>query len=258
VVNFTSEEEIQGQQLLAEMGIKQGDWFVCFHARDSAYHGSRYSGGFSHHDFRDASIDNYLAAAHYIAELGGYAIRMGAAVAKPLPKHRHFRIIDYAIDSRNDFMDIYLSARCKFFLGSTSGLYLISTIFGVPTANANYVPIDQTPPCAHDLFIPKKLFSIEKGRFLTFSEIFDSEIATYNSSEQFAKAGIRVVENTSDEILGLASEMYARLSGVRITKEEVKIREKYFSRQRPYNSCYYGPPIICVDFLKRNLGLLNL
>lgn len=258
VINFTPEEEMRGQQLLAEMGIKKSDWFVCFHSRDSAYHGSRYSGGFSHHAYRDSSIDNYLAAAEYIAERGGYAIRMGATVANPLPKLRHSRIVDYATEYRSDFMDIYLPARCKFFLGSTSGLFLISTIFGVPVANANYIPIDQTPYCAHDLFIPKKLWSIEKQRLLTFSEIFDSEIAHYNSFNEFAKAGIRPIENSSEEILGLAAEMYARLSGEVISEEELQVRRKYISLQRPHNCCYFAPPVICVDFLKKNLDLLNL
>src|SRR3989338_10732035 len=257
VICFDSEEEKRGKRLLDEMGIKENDWFVCFHSRDSAYHGSRYRGGVLHHGHRDCDIENYLPAAEYIAERGGGAIRMGAAIDKRLPKQRHPRIIDYATEYRSDFMDIYLPAHCKFFLGSTAGLFLIAMIFGVPTANANFIPIDITPFCAHDLFIPKKLWSLKEKRFLTFPEIFNSEIAHYTSLEQYNKAGIRVIENSPEETLGLAAEMYSRLSGVEITKEEEEIRNKYISLYKPHHYCYEGPPNICVDFLRKNLDLLG-
>ena len=45
-------------------------------------------------------------------------------------------IIDYATRYQSDFGDIYMSARCKFFLGSEGGLITIPWIFNVPVAYA--------------------------------------------------------------------------------------------------------------------------
>src|SRR3989344_3905964 len=36
-ISFTKEEEERGKKLLRKMGIKEGGWFVCIHARDTAY-----------------------------------------------------------------------------------------------------------------------------------------------------------------------------------------------------------------------------
>jgi len=39
------------------------------------------------------------------------------------------RIIDYASGCRNDFMDIYLGANCRFYLGDTAGLAGLPVLF---------------------------------------------------------------------------------------------------------------------------------
>ena len=254
ILSFTEEEEILGKQLLKKMGIGENDWFVCFHSRDPSYLGK----GSEYHDYRDSDVNNCLPAAEYIAENGGVAIRMGSAVDKPLPKERHTRIIDYAIDYRSDFMDIYLSAHCKFFLGSTAGLFLVPTIFDVPVACANFIFFEHTPFRSGDLFIPKKMWSRDKKRLLTYKEILDSGASLYLESKQYENAGIEVVENSSDEIIELATEMNMRLDkNYESTDEGEELQRKYISLFKPNHHCYSTPARIGTYFLRKNIKLLN-
>ena len=253
ILNFTEEEKILGKQLLKEMGIGEKDWFVCFHSRDSEYLGSCY------HDYRDSDINNYMLAAEYIAEKGGYALRMGAVVDKPLPKERHPKIIDYATEYRSDFMDIYLAAHCKFFLGNTAGIFLVYTVFNIPVACANIVPLEYPPFRTGDLFIPKKMWSRDKKRFLTYKEILDSGAGLYLESKQYENAGIEVVENSSDEILELAREMNMRLDkNYESTDEDEELQRKYISLFKPNNHCYGTQARIGTYFLRKNIELLDL
>ena len=168
ILSFTKDEKNKGREELGTMGIGESDWFVCFHARDRKYLGA----GSEYHDYRDCKISNYLKAAEYIAEMGGYAIRMGSVVEEALPKNIHPRIIDYATKYRSDIMDIYLPAHCKFFLGNTSGLFLIASIFDVPVACANFIPLEITPMRKGDLYIPKKLFDSINNKYLSSTNLF--------------------------------------------------------------------------------------
>jgi putative glycosyltransferase (TIGR04372 family) len=255
ILYFAKEEEILGKQHLKKMGIGENDWFVCFHSRDPSYLGE----GSEYHDYRDSDINNYLPAAEYIAEQGGYAIRMGSVVDKPLPKERHPRIIDYAIDYRSDVMDIYLSAHCKFFLGNTAGLFLVSTIFDVPAACANFLPLEYTPLRSGDLFIPKKMWSRDKKKLLTYKEILDSGAGLYLESKQYENAGIEVIENSSDEILELAREMNMLLDkNYESMEEDEELQRRYISLFRPNHHCYGTQARIGIYFLRKNIELLDL
>jgi len=140
-IMFTSSEEVRGRRLLDEMRIDEKDWFICFHARDSAYlYDQRPNRDWSYHNFRDCEIENYLAAAKYISSLGGFAIRMGHIALDKLPNIGR-RIIDYAFNYRDDFGDVYLPSKCKYFLGNSSGLFLVSTIFGIPGVSSSANPL---------------------------------------------------------------------------------------------------------------------
>jgi len=260
-LHFTESEEDEGKKLLNQMGIDHNSWFVCFHSRDSVYldkyRSYRSREEWSYHDYLNSDIENYLEAAKYVASLGGFAVRMGYGVAKKLPDLNNARIIDYASCHRTDFGDTYLPAKCKFFLGGQTGLRLLSTIFNVPLATANVIPLERSPMRKGDLFIPKKIWSTKKERFLTFGEILASEVAHYDHSEQYAEAGLEVVENTPEEILDLAKEMNERLDGnLEYTEEDEELQKRFRSLFQPHHS-YGSPARIGANFLRHNKELLK-
>lgn len=259
---FTKFEEQKGQKLLKKMNIK-GE-FICFHSRDSVYLNKKYKvdkkckENWSYHDYRDSNIGNYLKAVQYITSKGNYAIRMGQYVAKKLPDLKNKKIIDYATYYRTDFGDIYLPTKCKFFLGSPSGIMQASQIFNVPVAWANVIPFETPPWSSRDLYIPKKIWSIKKKRFLTFREILDSGIGMLVDGQKYATAGLKVVENSPEEIYDLAKEMNERLDGTwKTAKEDEELQKKFKSLFKPNSLCYGCPARVGAKFLRENKKLLE-
>lgn len=257
-LHFTNYEKIEGKKLLHKIGVGDNDWYVCFHSRDPIYMEKGQGTLDKTNDYRNCDIKNYLKAAEYIASSGGFAIRMGSLVSEKLPYINNLKIIDYAFLYRTDFGDIYLPATCKFFLGNSSGLYIISTIFHIPIACANYIPLEFAPFREGDLFIPKKIWSIKKRRFLTFREILDSKMGRCLLSEQYIKAGLKVIENTAEEILDLVIEMNQRLDGTFKSKEEdEELQNRFRSLFKPNHICYGTPARIGTEFLRKNKELLK-
>lgn len=263
-LHFTSSEEEEGKMLLSKMGIDEKSWFVCFHCRDPAFFKSFPT------DFRNSDMKNYLEAAKYITSCGGFAVRMGHTVAEKLPDLNNSRIIDYASKFRTDFGDIYLPAKCKFFLGSTAGLVVVSAIFNVPIAGANFIPLYPTWRTG-DIIIPKKIWSIEERRLLTFRELIEfagdvrggdirpqgicSNIYVYN---KLADGKYIVIENTSQEILDLTMEINECLDGTfKITDEDEELQKRFHSLLHPDDFIYGTPVRIGTKFLRENKGLIK-
>ena len=258
---FTEEEERLGKAGLRELGITDGSPFVCFDARDPAYKNSWRPGkDWSHHDYRDSSIHNYLPAAEELARRHYFAVRMGSVVREALYATND-RIIDYATNGRTDFLDIYLGANCKFFLSGCTGLYAIPMIFRRPIAYVNYVPLFYAPSRGlNDLIIPKKLWLRAEQRFLTFREALSSEVGKFFQSEQYEKLGIDVVENTPEEIRALAVEMDERINGTwQTSKEDEERQVRFWSLFEPseYNENKDFLPRIGAEFLRQNSDLLD-
>jgi len=208
-LSFTEAELEEGQQFLNEIGIYKSP-YVCMHDRNSHYLETKFpKENFSHHNYRDCSIDNYLKAAEWLTTKGVYVIRMGEVVSTPLQTDNPM-IIDYATKYRTDFADAFLPGTCDFFLGNTAGLFMMSTIMSRPVAAANFVPFDMTPLLKEDVFIFKNLsipFNTVNEIGLTMIE--DNLVLL---EKILHKNNISIEENTSDQILDLTVEMYERLT----------------------------------------------
>jgi putative glycosyltransferase (TIGR04372 family) len=258
-IHFTNHEEKKGKKLLKDMNISAKDWFICFHARDKQYlKKSLSSMDTSCHNFRDWDINSALKAVEYIASKRGFALRMGAIVEKKIPKLKNPRIIDYAANCRTEFGDIYLSSKCKFFLGCSSGIGLLAQIFNVPVIFSNIIPLNFPPLSKRDLFIPKKIWSKEKKRFLTFKEICNSKVNEYSHQELYVKAGLVPIDNTPKEILDLTIEMNERLDGAwKTTKKDEELQKRFKSLFKKGSHCYGFPSRIGTKFLRQNKDLLK-
>ncbi len=255
-LHFTPEEEERGRKLLK--GLNVNNWYICFHSRDSAYLNTEWKKGDVYNNYRNSEIQNYLTAAQYITEQGGFALRMGATVETSLSLSKNMKIIDYAFLHRTDFGDIYLPAKCKFFLGDGCGINQVAQIFNTPVAWANVNFIKYPPFNSKDMFILKKVWSLTENRFLTFKEIINSEIFDYLGSEKYKQAQLQLVENTTEEILDLVIEMNQRLDGTwQSTTEDEILQEKYKSLFPKGKHCSGFPSRIGSSFLRKNKELLE-
>ena len=260
-LSFTPEEERLGREGLQAMGIPEGTLFVCFHSRDAKYMEVANPEDDPHiWSHRNSDIHNHVPAAEEMTRRGYYAVRMGAIVKEPLQTTNPM-VIDYATNYRSDFMDIYLGAKCYFYIGDESGLNRVPSIFRRPLANLNSIPIDDIHTGGpNDLFILKKLWLPAEERFLTFRNIFDGGFNDFDVTEQYEEAGIEPVENTAEEITALAVEMDERLKGTWQTSEEAEeLQRRFWSLFKPRFKGRHGllESRIGADFLRRNRELLD-
>lgn len=271
IMCLTETEEQLGRQTLKQMGIGEGDWYVCIFARDNAYlktipHYA--SKDFSYHDYRDADIDTYVEAIKYVIDRGGFVVRLGKVVAKKM-SYTHSNLIDYPLSEyRSDFMDIYLQTKAKFIVANTSGIGNVAWIFDIPYCGVNIIPIDAAPFAKHNIYIPKKLKSKITGQWISLSEYFDNVLEAKSMSDEKAidylrtefydKKNIEIINNSEIEILEIVMEMNERLDGTFFEEQDdINRFQKY--RDIHKKSYQFGnvPSPIGRDFLKRNEWLLN-
>ena len=228
-LSFCADEEQLGRRGLRELGIPDGAPFVGFHARDPVWLQNLAPDlEFHYHDHRDSDIRNYIPAMQALVDRGYFAIRMGSVVKDALGISDE-RIIDYASNgARTDFLDIYLGAKCRFFIGSAAGVTELPKAFRKPIVSVNWVPLEWTHSWSpNDLFIPKKLWLRSEERFLSFREILVSGIGWNLKGEQYEELGIEPVENTPEEITAAVLEAEDRLQGTwqpEAEDEELQLR----------------------------------
>lgn len=252
LLKLSSSHYERGWDCLEQLGVPRGAWFVCLHVRESGY---LQEGNNSYNAFRDADIETYLMAIKTIVGNGGWVIRMGDPTMKPLPSMKH--VIDYIhSELRSDWMDIFCCAECRFFLGTTSGLFLVSFVFGVPCALANFTPMGERPWSGKDVFIPKLYWSTTEQRYLSFEEVLAPKFRYCFDGKIFESSGINIIDNTPEEINDLVLEMLDRLNGdLEYTKKDEYLQELIYTLL-PDNSHGIGSRIGST-FLSKYEGLLQ-
>jgi len=258
-LSFTPDEERMGFNALRQLGIPEDVNFICFYVRDPLYLDITFPGSdWSYHNYRDASVQNCIPALEELTQRGYLAIRMGAVVKEAL-RTTNPKIIDYSVNGRSDFLDIFLGAKCRFFISTPSGLSGIPMIFRRPIVFVDCIPLEYVPSCGLNyLFILKKLWLRKDKRFLTFREILDSGIGRFLYSEQYEKLGIEVVENTPEEIMAAALEMDERLKGTwQSTKEDEELQQHFWSFFKPNELNQVFLSRIGTEFLRQNRNLLE-
>ena len=124
------------------------------------------------------------------------------------------KIIHYNQNNNSDFMDVFLCAKAKFFIGNSSGLKAISQCFDVPIAASNQIGFNVLLQPTNSLLIYKKLFSMQKQRLLTYNEILKLNLFDKSKGNQgyfsafYEKNNLVPIENTSEEIHNLVIDMF--------------------------------------------------
>ena len=254
LLKITGEDFKAGHNILMQMGLKENDWFVCVHARESGF--DKQSDG-SIADHRNVNIETFIPSIQYIINQGGKCIRMGDSSMSPCPKIDG--LIDYAIGPyKSDFMDVFLCSESLFFLGSNSGIFEISIVFGTPVAISNMSPLTSIPRGRHDLSIPMIHSKSGQNDLLPFSEIMNSDIANYRSADDFKKAGIILVPNSKEEILDLTTEQFQKVTNSFVQdKDNGLLQKKYKNLFKPGHYGFGHASKIGEKFLKSYSDLLS-
>lgn len=253
ILTLTDEDNKFAAEKLSAMGVPKDAWFVCVHARE---------GGFSPideplHSHRNTQIDNLIPAIQEITKRGGWVIRLGDPTTMPL--NQMPQVVDYAHhELRSGKMDVILCAKAKFILGNTSGIFLVGSVFGTPSALVNMIPFPTLGIICQDISMPKLFRSKTTNRYLSFSEIMQSDISTYRYASHYTKEHILIEENSAEDILAATIEMFDRLDGRFVDSIEDKERHrKYMALLEPKHYSYGAGSSIFASFLRRYESLIS-
>ena len=243
----------RGRAVLAEMGVPSDAWFVAIHAREAGFSVENEAA----QAFRNSDILRLIPAIREVRRRGGWVVRMGDSTMRPFP--RMDGVVDYALHpARSDWMDVFLCAEARFFVGSSSGLFFVATAFGTPCALANMIPSSHLAFAPADLSILKLIWSERLGRYLTFPEIFSTPVANYEFAKLFTEDGLRVEENTEEDLLNVVKEMLDRVEGsCSETPEERAFQKQFVSLLRPWHYGHGAAGRIGAGFLRRHRDLLK-
>jgi putative glycosyltransferase (TIGR04372 family) len=220
VLTFTPEEMERGRAGLRRLGIDPDkDWFVCAFARDLGWATKRFSGlTDTYTEFRNADINTYRPAIQHIVDLGGTVVRIGAGAERALDM-AHPRVIDYAMTAREDFMDIFLVAHCRFVMGTPAGITDCGKLFDRPCLFVNCLTIGHCPPGKQALHVPKRLVWTATGEPVPIDEYLGhfrhstDPVAEVFTDAGLARNGYSYVDNSPEEILEGVKEMLDLLAG---------------------------------------------
>jgi len=210
-------DNTRGRDCLRKMGVPDDAWFVAVHVREGIERGS---------EIRDSDIKSYMLAFETIVKKGGWMIRMGGPKMSKLPPLPN--VVDYVHTSfKSDWMDVFLWAKCKFYLGTQSGPSHIPQTFGVPSIMTNCVPLADRP-WSNDLFIPKLIWTDEHKRFLSFSEMLNTPIGHAYSPQTIMTHKCRLIDNSPEDINEVVLEMLRILDGTQVyTQEDNNYQNKF-------------------------------
>jgi putative glycosyltransferase (TIGR04372 family) len=244
--------EERGCRALGSKGLPEGAWFVALHVREP--------GSKRHHadlqQVLNANINSYLQAIDEITRRGGWVVRMGDPSMVPLPPLP--KVIDYCHSNvRADWMDLFIAARCRFMVGTSSGPAYLPPLYGVPSVLTNWWPPAQRPWHPMDIFMPKMIRGTRDGRLLTLSETLAEPFSFCHCLSYLEKVKkVRVEDNSPELIRAAVVEMFERLEDK--TPDDVGI----LSMRRRADDIYeshgaYGMGQLAAGFLQNYSSFIN-
>ena len=257
-LDFSAGEMLKGKEFLRAVGLREDDQYVCLIVRDSAYLSSNTSRDFSYHDYRDSDISSYKKTAKALADKGYWVFRMGKVVKDPF-NCAESKVIDYASSSsKSDFLDIWLTAHCKFAISTSTGLDAISEVFRIPMVFVNHLPVGNLKtgdPRHIELFKTLKWKTTQQP--LSLKEHIATGAINFQSLHRYQEQRIEIGDNSEDDILSATLEMESRLSGDWIEEPKDKIlQQKFYKILESWDDYanYHGQArsLICANFLRKN------
>jgi putative glycosyltransferase (TIGR04372 family) len=147
----------------------------------------------------------------------------------------------------------------RFFIGNSSGLALVSSVFGRPSLLVNMVPMSGFGILPVDLAVPKLYWDIHHRRLLRFDEVLGRPAGSYRFAAQYEHAGLELRENSPDEILDATIEMLDTLEGHYTPRgDDERLQRSFTSLLQPNDYGYGAASRVSAAFLRKYRHLLPL
>lgn len=192
-LTLDSETKARGDAALAALGVPVDAPVVTLHVRTIGY-----SQAIGHRmRLRDARIASYGEAVKRLTEQGISVVRLGDRTMERAPDWAGF--VDYPFtDAKSDWMDVYLAARCRFHIGTSSGMSFVPLMYGRPVVFTNWPTLDQMVCAPSVITLPKVLLD-EAGNVVPFAEYCDKHGHILETSDADLY-GLTVLDNAPSEI----------------------------------------------------------
>lgn len=268
IIDFNHEEIEEGKELIKKYWNISNN-YVCLFTRDQEY--LKYTTpqiDWAYHDYRDASFEVMNKAIDYFDNCKIQTVRVGQIVEQ---KEIHEKCINFANQEYDEFIDLMLHRNCKFFLGSGSGVLEITHVFGKPTVclMANYPSLDfYQLSFREDLIIFNRIFDLNKGKELSFSELFRVAIEFRTQKEMrgeyFAERALKLLPFTQEDVLDVAIEMNEKLDGIwKVHDKDIELHNRFDKLLKKVMEEYKINPFqiylatVATSFLRRYEYLLD-
>lgn len=233
----------RGLDIFEKLSIPTDAWFIALHVREGDARPTRSNS--------NAKIETYFKAIQTITDRGGWVIRMGHPGMTPLPQME--RVVDYAnSEFKSDWMDVFLWASCRFFVGTSSGPLTVPPTFGRPILYTNCPAIGINPYLPKSLMLPKLYYSNTENRFFSFREMLESSMG-WTVSSVFEGINCTIVDNTPDEIEAAVIEML-EADGLPDTRELSGLQTQFDALRSQYGDT--GQITISQSFVQKHSSLL--
>lgn len=204
-IKITNEQNLRAQDVMNDLGCS-GKGIVCVHSRSEGY--SIIDDDIQ--SYRNTTFSNYLPSIKMLLSRGYIVVVFGQDKEKIDFTHKNLVFVCDITDGSESFQ-LYCLSTCEFFLGNTSGIAFVASIFGKPLALANVVPVEALPFFEHDVGMFKSYYL--NGLKLTFEKCLKPEYSGFFRTKKFCDHKIELVENSPDEILLMCDWMITR-SGI--------------------------------------------
>jgi putative glycosyltransferase (TIGR04372 family) len=253
LIELSEEDRQFGSDLLEELGIEKGAWYVAFHSREGGYYAET-AGGMSSH--RNARIEDYFPAFEEITSRGGYVVRLGDASMRPLPPMP--RVIDYARSPlKSSRMDLFLLATSRFVVGTTSGLTTVALSFGTPMLLVNCISNDWQLWTDTADFMVKKIYDRHQRRYLSLAETFRPPLQGYLINNLvLERHGYYAEPNSPEEILAAVRYKLDVVTGEQPRADDSHPLVKKYREALAANPFMFGAARPVLPFLASNPDLL--
>ena len=259
-LKLSEKDELTASKSLIKIGIDiEKDWFVTLHVRESGWHEVS-----EREFFRNGNIEDYNKAIDLIISKGGKVVRVGNNKMKKMTPRKG--LIDYAhSEFKSEDLDIFLAAKSRFCIATSSGFFNIAGLFNVPIVMTNTAhTIIYFRLKKRDIFVPPLLKSKKDNQFLNFKKIMFPPYSMVNTNvEKKYKEDLNVelIKNSEDDIFCAVEEMINRLDSnnfENLTQNQKKLANLINENQNIYTSEYiYAHALFPNKFLEKHDGLLR-
>ncbi len=246
----------QGDEMLEAMGIPKGAPIALIHHRTPDFVKETYASlanlDGDRYGYRNVDATSYDEAVRRMVAAGYHVIRVGK---ESNPWHlAGEKAVDFASQRKDEWTDLYLFERCKFFCGTTSGIYALADLFRKPIVFTNFAPLGHVYSWSpRHLTIFKRLRDLATNRIVPASELLRSELGWTIHWDKIPKEQFVYEDNTSEEIADAVEEMALRLDDRwEETPENAEMQQRFWSQIKVNEFHCHKDSHIGTQFLRKN------